>query len=162
MRQIPREKIQITVEPVEEYITPEEAGKDCAPGYAEAVYEMQRQYNSPWNWCTVKVTAKVPMLEALGVQYLGCCSYKDKKDFIENSGYYEDMVMEAIAQLHDNIYNSVGVLRECGIFDLFADHSQIIKDLEDLADGRDDDLGELLMRAVRALRLQYGDSAFVG
>jgi hypothetical protein len=27
--------------------------------------------------------------------YLGGCSYKDEKDFVENSGYYDDMVEEA-------------------------------------------------------------------
>lgn len=42
-----------------------------------------------WAWCTVKVTATWKGLE--GTDYLGGCSYKSEKDFMENSGYYLGM-----------------------------------------------------------------------
>jgi len=152
MRQIPREKIQITVEPVEEWISPEESGKDAAPGFAEAVRKMQADHDDPWNWCTAKVTAKVPGLEACGVKYLGCCCYKDKQDFVENSGYYEDMVMEAIAELHDEVFKAVHSLKDLG---LFEDHKVLCEELRSLADGQDDDLGRLLLRTTRALEFFF-------
>lgn len=151
MRQVPREKIKIIVTPLPEYDTPEEAGKD-SPGYAKAVREIQEKHGDDWNWCTAEVIATVPDLGICGVKTLGHCCYINEQDFIKNSGYYEDMVMEAIAELHDELGKHVNNLREAGIFD---DHFEIAAELESLADGEDDDLGHLLTRAAGALRLLY-------
>lgn len=54
-----------------------------------------------WAWALVKVTASYKGLEA--IDYLGCCSYKDEKDFIENSGYYEDMKQTTYNELIDQM-----------------------------------------------------------
>jgi hypothetical protein len=43
-----------------------------------------------WAWCCVQVQA-VYNNNFIGEDFLGCCSYDNEKDFIENSGYYEDM-----------------------------------------------------------------------
>lgn len=63
-----------------------------------------RQLNNgnDWAWCTVKVTVEPkdgPWCELQGTDYLGCCSYKSKTDFIRNSGYYGDMVSTAFDEL---------------------------------------------------------------
>ena len=51
-----------------------------------------------WAWCTVKVTGE---WEGLTFDdYLGACSYRSESDFIENSGYYEDMQAEITAELN--------------------------------------------------------------
>ena len=44
-----------------------------------------------WAWCTVAVTVRFrDYLEH--TEYLGGCSYASRQDFVDNSGYYEDMV----------------------------------------------------------------------
>lgn len=59
------------------------------------------QNGNPWAWCTVRVTASYRGLQADA--YLGCCSYKSQKDFINNSGHYEDMRQEAYSSIVDQI-----------------------------------------------------------
>ena len=56
-----------------------------------------------WAWCVVKVECKYKGLT--GTDYLGGCSYEDEKDFIENSGYYEDMKQQAFDDLIQQIKN---------------------------------------------------------
>ena len=60
-------------------------------------------YNSGniWAWCCVKVTVSTAYFK--GVSYLGGCSYESGKDFVENSGYYQDMVDEALSDMADDI-----------------------------------------------------------
>jgi len=55
-----------------------------------------------WAFCTVLVSVISPN-GFEGIQTLGCCSYKNMQDFIENSGYYEDMVKEAFENLCTNL-----------------------------------------------------------
>lgn len=54
-----------------------------------------------WAWCTVVVSANWNGYE--GKAYLGCCSYKSRDDFIANSGYYEQMKDEALAELQREV-----------------------------------------------------------
>lgn len=54
-----------------------------------------------WAWCGVRVTAHWHGFE--GDAYLGCCSYRDKADFLENSGYYADLQKQALADLNTKI-----------------------------------------------------------
>ena len=56
-----------------------------------------------WAWCMVKITAKYK--GAKGTDYLGGCSYKNEKDFIQNSGYFEDMKQNAYAELLTELEN---------------------------------------------------------
>ncbi len=46
-----------------------------------------------WAWASVRVVAQYKGFE--GHAYLGGCCYDDEQDFINNSGYYEDMCIEA-------------------------------------------------------------------
>lgn len=50
-----------------------------------------------WAWASVCVRAEWKGIE--GVDYLGCCCYKDENDFKQPGGYYEDMKKEAFAEL---------------------------------------------------------------
>lgn len=55
-----------------------------------------------WGWCSVCVEAKYTTEdgeEVAGRDYLGGCSYRSRQDFIENSGYYDDMKVEAYNDL---------------------------------------------------------------
>jgi hypothetical protein len=38
-----------------------------------------------------------------GTYYLGCCSYESEEDFVENSGYYEDLKYEARGELVETL-----------------------------------------------------------
>jgi len=62
-----------------------------------------RQLNNGnvWAWCIVEIKAKWKGLE--GIDILGGCSYKSEKDFIKNSGYYEDMKQTAYNDLISNL-----------------------------------------------------------
>ena len=55
-----------------------------------------------WAWASVCVTVSPKDPEFCDLEesdYLGCCSYESKSDFIKNSGYYEEMVSECISRL---------------------------------------------------------------
>lgn len=55
-----------------------------------------------WGWASVTVNAKFTTEdgeEYEGHDYLGGCSYDDGQDFVENSGYYEDMKVQAYQDL---------------------------------------------------------------
>lgn len=41
--------------------------------------------------------------------YLGCCSYDSMRDFIDNSGYYNDMVDECIADINAQLSKLIEV-----------------------------------------------------
>ncbi len=48
-------------------------------------------------WFVARVTASKAGV-VLGTDYLGACCYDNPSDFVEQSGYYEDLVAEAISQ----------------------------------------------------------------
>ena len=66
-----------------------------------------------WAWASVSVTAKFGRFEA--VNYLGGCSYKDEADFINNSGYYEDMKDEAIEDLNAQLQKTYNELKKMDV-----------------------------------------------
>lgn len=61
-----------------------------------------------WAWCCVKVTAEWNGFR--GVDYLGCCSYKDEEDFKEG-GYYEQMKTQALDDLNSSLQKIYDSLR---------------------------------------------------
>ncbi len=60
----------------------------------------QLEKGNEWAWCCIKVTAQLGPLE--GIDYLGACSYKSEKDFME-CGYYEDMKNRALEDLQEQV-----------------------------------------------------------
>jgi len=58
---------------------------------------------NPWAWCAIRVTANWNNL--IGEDYLGGCSYENERDFILNSGYYEDMKQFALDDLNNKVNN---------------------------------------------------------
>ena len=49
-----------------------------------------------WAWCMVTVRVELDFSDIYSEQYLGCCSYEGQEDFVKNSGYYDDMLQEAL------------------------------------------------------------------
>lgn len=74
----------------------------------QALQTLRAAAESDWGWCTVKCTVTCGTLES--VTYLGCCSYESCDDFLQNSGYAEDMATEALADLADQILYAIGAL----------------------------------------------------
>lgn len=93
-----KSKMKIWIEAFSEDITPEEAQRTCGytSDFADAVRKVEAKAEAPWGWCTVKVTVNKD--QGLGVAWLGQCSYLNEQDFMENSGYFLDMVKEALQQ----------------------------------------------------------------
>lgn len=56
-----------------------------------------------WAWAQTKVTASIDGVDIEGEDYLGACSYRNAKDFIRKSGYWDDMKSEAKDQLFDKL-----------------------------------------------------------
>jgi hypothetical protein len=87
--------------PEESYVIPgiKQAKRD-ARRFVAAVDEMIEKHGL-WGWCEVTVTVRLGPLK--GEAQLGGCSYESDDDFVQNSGYYNDMVNEAIAELQNSI-----------------------------------------------------------
>lgn len=100
-----REDVQINVYCLEED-APVKGNALCSGDEAIDKAEEQRILRAlvegcRWAWCCVKVEACYAGFEA--TEYLGCCSYESKDDFIENSGYYEDMVETCLENLNEQL-----------------------------------------------------------
>ena len=68
--------------------------------FVDAVHDMIKKHGL-WGWCQVTVTVRLGPLE--GESHMGGCSYESEDDFIQSSGYYDDMVSDAIADLQNSI-----------------------------------------------------------
>lgn len=100
-------RIKIKVKAYEEDITPEAAEKSqhFYKGFAQGVRNIaakcRRQgIDEIWAWCRIEVraTIKEKGLKFTGVARLGGCCYLGKEDFTNTTGYYQDLVDEAIAE----------------------------------------------------------------
>jgi hypothetical protein len=94
-------EIEISIECLEEYESPHDSFSECLT--KEEINDLwESSESNPWKWCCVKVTASYtdPTGRTYSEdEYLGCCNYDSKEDFINNSGYFEDMKKEAIESL---------------------------------------------------------------
>ena len=62
-----------------------------------------------WAWC--EITVRVTWKGHTGGAYLWGCSYRDEQDFIENSGYFDEMVTEALENLNGEVKEAYETLR---------------------------------------------------
>jgi len=121
---ITKNNVRIRVEAEEELDSLSHAAKECAPGFEEAVKSMFKK-SKKWGWCCVKVTVNLKNgpTSIEGTSYLGHCSYSSRLDFIENSGYYDQMVDDAIEDLAKNLKIQAEDIADN--LDLFAIDDQI-------------------------------------
>jgi hypothetical protein len=105
--------LEIRVDVEDEFIP---INADQLPSYTEEQLEDLREAASQniWKWCSVGVTAHYTTEDGTilvsDTEWLGCCSYESEQDFIDNSGYYEDMkdtVTKDIMGQVKNIYDYV-------------------------------------------------------
>jgi hypothetical protein len=61
-----------------------------------------------WAWASVRVTASITIdgVTFEGHDYLGGCSYKSEADFREPGGYFDDMKVEALADLRRTLMDA--------------------------------------------------------
>lgn len=137
MKDITRADVNIRVIAEDEDISIKQAAKGCCPDFEEAVRAMKRK-SRRWGWCCVHIIVSLKSNpEITGDAYLGCCSYESRKDFIENSGYYDQMVDDAVADMKKAYTRHI---------------EDLIDEIVGLADGQNDELGELLNQCAEALR----------
>jgi hypothetical protein len=82
------------------------SGDDKLDRRVERKIQRDLDNGNPWAWCSVRVTASPKDPEHCELEasaYLGGCSYQSKKDFIKNSGYYEQMVEECLDELNAQV-----------------------------------------------------------
>lgn len=63
-----------------------------------------------WAWASVEVQVTLESGQT-GRAYLGCCSYANERDFIESSGYFDDLVREALEDAFDQVDLDRGIDR---------------------------------------------------
>lgn len=104
MLTITKDSVRIRVEAEEELDSLSHAAKECAPDFEEAVKSALKK-SRKWGWCCVKVSVNLRNgpVSIEGTAYLGHCSYESRTDFIDNSGYYDQMVDDAIEDLAKNL-----------------------------------------------------------
>jgi len=97
-------KLVIVVDNVKEHETPEQSERrtSSCEGYAEAVRKVMKIAKGGWGWCTATVTAQLKDRNRVvdeETSYLGNCSYISSYDFVANSGYFNQMVSDALRDL---------------------------------------------------------------
>lgn len=76
------------------------------------VIKKRMKEGSIWAWCTIVVRAHWNAQRNLctGTATLGGCSYESEEDFRANSGYFEQMCDEALADLQENMEDHARLL----------------------------------------------------
>lgn len=107
-RKVKAEECEIIVECLEE--TEQIEGNAMASGdpavdrRTEQWIRDQLNLGNPWAWCTILVTARFRGFQ--GTDCLGCCSYRSEAEFRLPSGYFGDMVGNAVEELNRVIFRA--------------------------------------------------------
>jgi hypothetical protein len=108
VKQLTIDDIEFTIKAIKNFWTPRQTMKGCEEevivAFEEAIEKAVKQ-DPLWGWCQVRVSGfpKGNNGPYTCESSLGGCSYKNEKDFIENSGYYQDMQQEIL----NNIQNAI-------------------------------------------------------
>ena len=99
IRKISLSEINIQIIVSDETISPFEQLSECMNHLDIQDLLDEAETSNIWKWCFVEVKGSYKGMEVS--DYLGCCSYVSEEDFINNSGYYNDMcetVLDAIQE----------------------------------------------------------------
>lgn len=99
LKKLTKEDVKITLAALQEDTSIEGAASELGEvkdDFIKIVREARKK--SKWGWCTVRL--EVTYKGFSGTAYLGECSYASKEDFISNSGYYESMLNDALADIN--------------------------------------------------------------
>lgn len=83
-------------------------------GFEDEIADIYRRLENgdEWAWFCATVIASIGGIEVKGFDHLGGCSARDERDFIENGGYYRDMVDQAVEHLLGKLYNQKQLTEE--------------------------------------------------
>lgn len=101
------EKLVFTLHAEPEEQTPEEVEeKDGLVNFAQKIREVQQlESTGLWGWCTAVVTAQLMSDDPVPLELdreettLGQCCYHSAADFVQSSGYFDQMCQEAIQEI---------------------------------------------------------------
>ena len=82
---------EVTVELIAE--PQDESPEACLDEEAAEWARDQLRRGNQWGWCTAVVRAK--WRDFAGEATLGGCAYRSEEDFVADSGYFDDMLVEA-------------------------------------------------------------------
>lgn len=90
-----------------EELTPTQSMKGCntteVQSFCESVESVKKNASGKWGWCSVKVTGVLIDDHSFnGVEYLGCCSYNNKADFV-NGDYYNDICKQIVSDVQKQL-----------------------------------------------------------
>jgi len=118
IRELTEADVEFTITAEEEHI-PIRGSFDSGDNAAdeEMAKSIERDFNSgnEWAWCCVKVTGTWSPTEDVSLKadaYLGGCSYKSKRDFVECNDYCKDMKAEVLDELNKKVKTCAEAL-EC-------------------------------------------------
>lgn len=92
------------ITPNEEYEHPQDCYASGNDDYDEDLIKgiIEDSKWNDWAWCCIKVTGNYKGITAS--DYLGCCSYHSKEDFMEDK-YFKDMQVEIHGQIIRTLEN---------------------------------------------------------
>jgi len=112
MKRLTEREVEISLECLPETTAIEgnvlASGDDALDHAAERDVRERLMDGNDWAWCAVRITAA--WKQFTGKAYLCCCSYESEEDFKAQSGYYLDMVQEALDELNRSIEETASAL----------------------------------------------------
>ena len=97
LQQFIREHATITIACEPEHMHP----KDAFDDERDVAAVLEKIKDTEWAWCCVCVTVTFEGMSEC--EYLGACSYDSEVDFVNSSGYYEDMLHTCFATLESRV-----------------------------------------------------------
>jgi hypothetical protein len=109
VRRLTAADVTILVKALEDDTPPDHPSHDYDPEVV-ADFKQAIEEHGLWGWCQVRVSAVWPYTDehdatstVAGFAYLSGCSYENEEDFRQNSGYYDDLVEQALDELNNEI-----------------------------------------------------------
>lgn len=97
LQQYIREHATITIACEPEHMHP----KDVFEDERDIAAVIEKMEWNEWAWCCVCVTVTFEGMSEC--EYLGGCSYDSESDFVNSSGYYDDMLRGCFTKLESRI-----------------------------------------------------------
>ena len=85
-------------------------------------------------WFDARVVAYIEGVEIEGDAWLGCCSYRNEKDFKQQDGYWPDLCKEAESDLEAKLKHLLEKAQQASVAHLHAPEYQLVSDSQHIAE----------------------------